>query len=225
MDYIGHGIYTYKEASHLTGISNNTLRRWIEGYSVKKSQSKIPPVFSGDYNKIDSTQILSFLDIIEVLFIKSFHGYGIGLQTIRIAIRQASKLLDSRHPFAMRKFYTDGHTILAKIVQNTNSVDLLDLIKKQYQLVDIVLPTLYECIDFNNYDIAEKWWPLGKDFGIVVDPERNFGKPIIDDINIGTQLIMDLYSSGHSKEDIVDWYDIDLKYVNMALQFEKRLAA
>ena len=225
MNYIGNGLYTYKDVSHLTGLSVFKIRRWSEGYTRTDSRNEIQPVFDSDYDKIDSKKVLSFLDIIEILFIKAFHQYGISIQTIRVAIESASKLLNSEHPFAMKKIYTDGKTIIAKIAKESDSIELIDLLKKQYQFADIILPTLYECIDFNHYEIAEKWWPLGRDSGVVIDPARSFGKPIIDDINISTELIMDLYNSDHSKEDISDWYDIDLRYIQMAINFEKRLVA
>ncbi len=225
MNYIGNGLYTYKEVSHLTGLSLIKIRRWSEGYKRSDSNNEIQPVFDSDYDKIDSKKVLSFLDIIEILFIKAFHQYGISIQTIRVAIESASRLLNSEHPFAMKKIYTDGKTIIAKIAKESDSIELIDLLKKQYQFAEIILPTLYECIDFNNYEIAEKWWPLGKDSGIVIDPSRNFGKPIIDDINVSTEMIMDLYNSGHTKKDISDWYDIDLKYIDMAIDFEMRLVA
>lgn len=225
MNYIGHGIYTYKEASHLTGVSVIKLRRWVEGYRRNDSDNIILPLFNSDYQKINSKQVLSFLDIIEILFIKAFHEYRISIQTIRVAVNRASKLLKSEHPFAMKKFYTDGKTIIARIAKESGSTELIDLLKKQYQFVEIVLPTLYECIDFNHYEIAEKWWPNGKNAGVVVDPSRNFGKPIINDINISTQLIFDLYESGHSIEDIMDWYNIDYKYIKIALNFEKGMIA
>ncbi len=125
----------------------------------------------------------------------------------------------------MKKFYTDGRTILARIAKESDSPELIDLVRKQFQLDDIVLPTLYECLDFDHYEIAERWWPNGKTAGIVVDPNRNFGKPIINDINVSTQLIVDLHESGHSIEDIIDWYDIDYKYIEIALNFEKRIPA
>ena len=47
-------------------------------------------------------------------------------------------------------------TILARIAKESYSPELIDLLKKQFQLDDIVLPTLYECIDFDHYEITWK---------------------------------------------------------------------
>ena len=220
MNYIGNGLYTYTEVSHLTGITVSRIRRWSEGYTRSDSKNEIEAVFETDYRKIESKKVLSFLDVIEILFIEAFNKYGIPIQTIRKAIERASLLLGSDHPFAMKKIYTDGKSILAHIAKESQAEELIDLIKKQYQFSDIILPTLYECLDFSNYEIAEKWWPFGKDSGIVVDPQRNFGKPIIDDLNVSIETIVDLVKSKHTIEEIVDWYEIDKKYVEMALEGE-----
>lgn len=125
----------------------------------------------------------------------------------------------------MKKIYTDGKSILAHIARESDTQELIDLIWKQYQFTEIVLPTLYECIDFNHYEVAERWWPLGREKGVVVDPARNFGKPIIDRINISVDLILDLYRSGHGVEAISDWYEIDKEHVELAISFNERLSA
>jgi uncharacterized protein (DUF433 family) len=160
--------------------------------------------------------------LIEILFIYSFEKYGLSLQNIRKAADRATKLLDTAHPFATKSFFTDGKTILIKIAQEDNIPDLLDLLKKQYQMEPIINQFLLESLDFNKYDLAEKWWPLGKESRIVVDPERNFGKPIINDKNIRIDTIYDLYHRNKNITEIAEWYEIDERAINEAIQFYER---
>ena len=47
MDYIGKGIYTYRDASIITGVGTGTLRRWTEGYKSAESRQSISPIFNG----------------------------------------------------------------------------------------------------------------------------------------------------------------------------------
>lgn len=225
MNYLGNGIYSYGEASIITGVTYNTLRRWIEGYRRTDSGNPISPIFESDYQKIDDKKALSFMDVIEILFIKSFHSYGLSVQLIRKAVDRAALLLSSQHPFAIKKFYTDGKTILARIAKESEMPELIDLIKKQYQFDEIVLPELYECIDFGKYDIAERYWPEGKNKNIVIDPKINFGKPTIYGSNIPIQTLTDLYKSGQTRQDLAEWYDIDIKDVELAIYFENKNVA
>ncbi len=225
MTLIGNGVYTYREASHLAGISVGKIRRWTEGYSRKETEQIVPPVFNNSYSDDKNLHALSFIDLIEVLFIKAFNDEGVSIQTIRKAINGASRILGADHPFAMKKLYTDGKAIFAELANSTGESDLLDLIKEQFQIVDIVLPTLSETLDFNSFDIAQRWWPRGKSGGIVIDPNRHFGRPIVDEANMSTDVIYDLYKSGHSIEDIVNWYEISAQSIKLAIDFEEKLAA
>lgn len=227
MEYIGKGIYTINDAQKLTGISKYKISRWTNGYTYKKNSINIavPSVYNNDYDEIESHKAISFLDLIEILFINSFEKYKISLQSIRKAATYASKILKTKHPFAKKAFYTDGKTILARIADENNDPELLDLLKKQYQIDSIIMPHLYKCIDFNKYELAEKWWPLGKENGIVVDPSRNFGKPIINNYNIRIETIIDLYKAGHSIDEIAEWYEIDKSSINSALHFNSNKCA
>jgi uncharacterized protein (DUF433 family) len=165
--------------------------------------------------------IISFLDLAEFLFINAFVGRGISLQKIRQAAQFSAKYLNTEHPFAVRKIYTDGKSIFAKMGQEGYDTSLIDVIRAQFQLGEIVEPFLFECIDFNQYDQAEKWWPRGKKEGIVLDPSRNFGQPIIDTYNIRTDILYDLYKTNHSIAEIKEWYKIDTDEIIAAIHFEE----
>lgn len=227
MNYIGKGAYTIADIKYMTGISIRKIERWTSGYiSYRKTQTNLlPPVYKSDFSESIETTCLSFLDLIEILFIDSFEKHGLSLQSIRKAADCASKLFETTHPFAKKVFYTDGKTILARIAEENKDPDLLDLLKHQYQMDSIISPSLYESLDFDNLDLAEKWWPLGKNNRIVVDPKRNMGKPIIDNINIRIETIIDLLARGKSINDIVEWYNIDEISIRYAIEFNKKAIA
>ena len=128
-------------------------------------------------------------------------------------------------PFAIRKMFTDGKSIFAEISQKENDSSLLDLINKQFQLGKIIEPLLYKCIDFDNGDYVERWWPLGKKGNIVLDPARNMGQPILNKYNVKTELIYELYKTNHSISEISDWYELDKNAIQAAISFEEGLVA
>jgi uncharacterized protein (DUF433 family) len=111
------------------------------------------------------------------------------------------------------------------MAEEEKDFSLIDLINKQFQLGKIVEPLLYECIDFNKYDHAERWWPLGKMNDIVLDPARNMGQPILNSYNIKTELIFELYKTNHRIEEISEWYELDKKAIETAIRFEKGFVA
>jgi hypothetical protein len=57
------------------------------------------------------------MDLVEVRFVDAFLKKGVRWLTLREAHDKAARDLRVTHPFATRKFATDGHSILARIGQ------------------------------------------------------------------------------------------------------------
>lgn len=221
MNYIGKGIYSPPEVHKITGIPLNKIIRWTNGYTSVNNNGEYNnlPVYKKEFNIPKAKNALSFLDMVELLFINSFEKYGFSLQNIRKAAESASKKLNTSHPFAKKCFFTDGKTILIRIAEEDDNVELLDLLKKQYQMEPIVSPFLVESLEFDQYELAEKWWPAGRQSKIVIDPKRNFGKPIIDDKNIRIDSIFDIYNRNGNIKEIMEWYELDEQTIKEAVQF------
>ena len=153
MTYFGKGIYTLTTAAKVLKMNPKKMRRWIRGYTYYKNMEyhSIEPLVKTEFEYNSADVNISFLDLTELLFINAFIEHGISIKKIRKAAIAASKLLDTYHPFAIRKIFTDGKSIFAKIAKEANDSSLLDLLNQQYQFESIVEPTLYECIDFNSY--------------------------------------------------------------------------
>lgn len=227
MTYFGKGIYTLKTASKILEMNQRKMRRWVNGYTYYKNQEyySSKPILNTEFKYDPNDVIISFLDLTELLFIKFFIHQGISIQKIRKAAIAATKILNTSHPFAIKKMFTDGESIFADIAQEDNDTSLLDLLAKQYQMSSIIKPTLLECIDFDKYDFAERWWPLGKTKDVVLDPSRNMGQPIINKYNVRTELIFELHKTKHSIKEISDWYELDEESINTAIDYESRLTA
>lgn len=222
MNYIGKGIYPIPVASRLTGVSTGRIRRWISGYSpiVNGIRTARPGLFTPDFKVSEQFKSISFLDLVEIVFIDAFSKHGFSLQQIRAAAERAAKVFDTDHPFAMRRLYTDTRTIFLRVLEEENTADLIDLQKRQYQLDSIVLPHLLECIDFNQFDVAARWWPNGRNGGIVVDPDLSFGKPVVDGFGVPTSLIYRMNKKGRSVVEISEWYSLPVESVKLAIEFE-----
>jgi len=225
--YLGKGIYTISTAAKILKMSTPKVRRWINGYTYKKDMEyrSSKPIFKTEFEYNSDDVVISFLDLAELLFIKTFVQHGISIQKIRKAAIIASDMLNTTHPFAIKKMYTDGKTIFAEIADKENDTSLIDLIKRQYQFEEIVEPLLYECLDFDKENNVERWWPNGKKGDVVLDPSRSMGQPIINKYNIKTGLIYELCKTKHSIDDISDWYELDKNAIEAAINFEESLVA
>jgi len=224
-DLLGIGLYTAAEASRLTGISPRRLRRWLRGYTYQAGDraALAAPVWPRQVPDIDGTFGLGFLDVIEARFVDAFRQAHVPWTVIRLCAEKARMLMDSDHPFSSRRFRTDGRTIFAEIVDQAGEKQLLDLAKSQLAFGRIIGPSLYTGIEFSNRDTPARWWPLGRDIPVVIDPARAFGQPILSDAGIPTSTLADAVTAEGSIGAVARLFQVEPSSVRAALRFEKSL--
>ena len=228
---LGKGIYELSFASRLTGISARTIRRRLLGYRQKSKDGtqEYLSVIRGEYGLVDGKPFLSFLDLIEVQFLQAFRRYGVQWSTIREAAEKARNLLGASHPFSTKQFSTDGKNILVTISQTLdNDKKLMDLITSQLEFPDIVEPVLRGFIDsidyFEDHDSACRWWPMGKESPIMLDPRIVFGRPVVGDKHVPTDVIKDTFNTTGSISKVSSWYRITEDMVRAAIRYEESIA-
>jgi len=224
--FVGKGLYTAFEASQLTRVPIWSIRRWSQGYRYKYRGGSCfsKPAIATDIDRIDNQIALSFADLMELRVLQEFLNAGVSWKTIRISSQRARDILKVSHPFSMRKFRTDGHTILMEIAHETCDKVLLNLLTKQYEMQRLLTPYLKNEMDFAN-DKPERWWPLGKKKNVVIDPTRLFGTPIVDIEGIPTKILMRAYQSEKSFLSVSHWFEVSKASIKDAIEFENRLAA
>ncbi|EAZ97982.1 hypothetical protein MELB17_23785 [Marinobacter sp. ELB17] len=219
---LGVGLYTPAEAAAYTGIPVAQIRRWLFGYTSgsKHYAGLWRPQLEGR-----ATQALGFHDLLEIRFVHAFRNYGVSLQAIRRASAHARELYDQPYPFTCKRFQTDGRSIFATVLEETGDDTLLDLVKKQYTFKQVMTPSLYRGIEYHN-DSAQRWYPLNRNRRVVLDPARNFGKPVLAETGMTVDAIV---SAWHGEERdvrrVAALYEVPVAEVEAAIQFEQRTAA
>lgn len=224
-NYIGKGIYSVPEVARLTGVSASKIRRWVRGREVADNSVRRPPVIESDYPQLENKTALSFLDLVEIRFVDSFRRHRVSWKSIKIASQRAAALLETTHPFAERRFITGEKEILTRVAQESMEPELLNLVRDQYELDAVVWRLLVAELDFDDLDLAQRWWPRGKQAGVAIDPARNLGKPIVDRCSVPTEVLSRQYKVSGSLEAVAEWYEIDVDSVRRAVEFEASLAA
>ena len=218
---IGRGVYSLREAQRITGVPARRIRRWATGYRFTyKGQIKFsPPVVAGELQDEIGMAALDFADLIEVRFLNAFREHGVSWRAIRVASQRARELLGLKHPFSSRRFSTDGRTILAQFVNETGDDVLLDLVKNQYELEQIIDRYLFGEIDFEG-DTPARWWPRDRSRRIVIDPTRGFGSPIVADEGVPTRILAQAVFVEDSIEVVADFFRVDPISVAEAVEYE-----
>lgn len=223
---LGLGIYSVPEAARLTRVAPKRIKRWVEGYSFQHrgEARSSAPLWPREIESDDL--VLSFRDLLEVRFVDAFRRYGVSWKVIRIAAERAAEIVEDSHPFSTKKFKTDGRSIFADIVHDTGKPGLLDLHQDQWALKDIVDPFLFEGVEFSRAGIEPvRWWPLGANRRVVIDPARSFGQPIVDPESIPTTILARAVKAEGSIDAVARWYLVSPKAVEDAVEFERHLSA
>lgn len=243
---IGVGLYTVAEAARLTGISPGRVRRWIRGYSFR-SAGEIhvsPPVVRRERGTGDQGGFgLTFKELMEVRFVHAFLELGVTWANLRVAHDRAAKLLETSHPFATRRFFTDGSRILTRIGKPT----MLDVGADQMAFSRIVGQYVKGPLDFEG-QVPIRWWPMGRARRVVIDAARSFGQPIVSTEGVPTAVLHRAYlaeanSDGADRPEIASepsagpelstpavarvakWFEVENRSVRAAVEYEVRLAA
>jgi uncharacterized protein (DUF433 family) len=121
--------------------------------------------------------------------------------------------LKTPYPFASAPVLTDGRSILYSLHDGTT----INADKSRQIAFKQIIESFCKKIEFSDSQLAERYWPLGKQNHIVVDPHHQFGQPVIDKTNLLAETIYDLHHAGETKEFLSRLYNISVKEVNDAV--------
>src|SRR5437660_1399451 len=131
--YLGIGLYTIPEAARLLGLRTGKLRRWADEYSFRSRgrDGFSGPLFERDQPELVKHKILTFAALIELQMIRLFREEGVSMPTIRAAANRGAELYRTNHPFAAKRFHTDGKRIFAEAEHALGGEPLLQPIYKE----------------------------------------------------------------------------------------------
>ncbi len=223
LDQLDRPSYPAAEAGRLVGLTATRVRRWLSGYGYVYGDNvrHQPPVLQ---HREAAGSYASFLDLVDLLFVKRFLDHGISLQRVRMALDEAHRILGTRH-FARQTFFTDGGNIYLQVRESGKAI--LELISGGQWVIAPVIRQLAEQIEFQSPEgLARRWYPLGRGKPVVLDPFVSFGAPSIAGRGVKTANIHDLFVAEHRDLGAVRaWWDLTNAEVEAAVEFEVGLAA
>lgn len=224
---LGTGIYTPAEAARLLRERPRTVHRWAFGYARNRGSGRVvhPPLIRTELPRIEGEPALTFVELVELLYIRAFEKAGLTWPVIRTAAEPAAQLLGTEHPFALRQLYVDPRSVYAAIGEEDGSESLVQLAGHgQHAMAALIKPYL-EQLEFDGNDVANRWWPRGKPGGVVIDPRHAFGAPVVEAVGIRAGVLSDAYAGEREKAlERVAWvYEVTPRDVQAALDFRSWL--
>lgn len=210
------------DAARILGLPLPKLRRWadlevsLEGV-VCEDATPYGLSKEGIRGKGIETH-LDFLSLIELFTIYQLREAGVRFPEIRAARSELTEEFQTTHPFALKGLLLDGRKIATEL---TDTSHLLILNDQGQRAFGAVLKDFYTRIDFEQASqLAERYYPCGKDAAVVVDPRISFGRPVIKGTAIATETLQALANGGEPPELIAEQYEISEASVRDALEFE-----
>jgi uncharacterized protein (DUF433 family) len=197
----------------------------MKGYNfrTKKERHHSKPIWKGQLEEVSGKIAVGFRDLMEIRFVNAFIDAGVSWKTMRIAHEAAKQKLGSDHPFCTHTFATDGRAILLEQAAASGDACFVDITSNQREFEKIVAPFLKE-LDFEHG--YARWWPLGKERSVVLDPVRNLGQPSVAASGVPTRVLArSVKANAGSAEEVARWYEVSTDEVRDALEFEASLVA
>jgi uncharacterized protein (DUF433 family) len=225
-------MYTTAMASRLVRLHSRRVSRWLRGYKYTYSSGANKEQKFGEKGPLvkrttkAELSYATFLDLIDLLFIREFLKEGISIPKLRKALAEAEGLIGGHH-FAQSVFFTDGRDIYLQIKdEKKKAASLMELLSGGQWVIAPFIEQLAVKVDFDRVTkYASRWYPLAPDKTIALDPSIAFGKPMIFEKGIPTDTIHDLYlAEGKKIEPVCDWMNISKSEARAALKFENWLS-
>lgn len=213
---IGLGIYTASEIAQILRIPYRTVYTWMNKYW----DGKLGQNYGSNYSWVkDGSRSVSFHTFIEFYVMMRFSEAGVKPKQVIAAHKELVKMYKTAFPFA-RKEVLKGIKSDGKHVYLKTKKGIIELNgTKQFNLDLIQL--FFINLEFDDDNLASKFWPIGKKKSILVDPQRRFGHPVIDGKNIFPEVIFNHFKAGDPVAYIAHVYKISEKEVNNALEYCK----
>lgn len=227
-------MYTIAMAARLVDLAPGRVRRWVMGYHYTRAlgsrepgrERHLRPVFSRQGSS--SSNYVSFIDLIHLLFVREFLKHGLSLQKIRKALDEVLEIIGEQH-FAQRIFFTDGKAIYLQVRAAARDEDraIIQLLAGGQWVIPGIITQLSHQIDFNrDSGFAERWFPLGKGNPVVIDPSISFGQPSVVGHGMTTANVYDIFIGEDKKiEPVIDWTGLNETQIEAAINFEQQLIA
>jgi uncharacterized protein (DUF433 family) len=219
---LGVGFYTIPDAARLIQERRAKLSRWASGYTYSRNEQKyfMEPLLRHDAAELVEDRILTFLDLVELKIVAALREVHLSIAKIRQAAEYIEGHWGARHPLASRQVHTDGYRIFAEALDGEpGHATLTDTRLGQTVFAEFVKPFCLN-LDYED-DLAQRYWPLGKEKGIVVDPRRSFGQPVDDSTGVPTHVLYEMVHGGSSVSEVAWWYEVREDVVKRSVEFEK----
>ena len=165
----------------------------------------------------------SFTDLVSLFVVRELLKRGVKRRRIREAEQYFRKVLRTDRPFACEEITTDGRDVYGPGGKAAPGMPAqLEAASRGGQ--HVLREPIKDALHTIRYaeGAAAEWTPMP---GVVLNPEIQFGAPVIDGTRVHTDLAADVVRKLGMDEAIARWPHAKPGTIDQAIEFERRLAA
>jgi len=212
---VGLGVYTPADAARLIDVPVSTIGGWMRGSADRD------PLWRSEHAERDGPLLLGFRDLVEAKVLYALRRQGFSGQQLRSTIAYAREQIGDERPFSTRAFKVAGADIMLDLPDGLFVVSRKGRGQRVFReaVAPILRPVVYD------ETAATMLWMQPRKRTVVLDPERAFGSPILNDFSIPTAVLAQSARAEGSPAVTARYFDIPVAQVRDAVDFEARLAA
>lgn len=220
--------YSASEAARILGLPPATVTAWCFGQKYRGSdgeQKRFTPVVT----PADSRHhFLSFANLCELHVLSAIRRHHrISLRKVRYSINYVREQLNSPRPLLDTRFQTNGVDLFVE-----HASQLLNVSRQGQQAMRGEFERALSRIERDSNGSPVRLFPFSRltqgvdqPKSIVIDPRLSFGRPVLAQASIKTDVIKSRFNAGDSITEMAQDYGVDSSVIEEALRFEQRLAA
>lgn len=210
---LGEGIYTSTDVAHILKISKSRARYMINHYLDNKFRDQQNFKYK---IKSETSYAVNFLGLVEIYVFEQFRKLNVSTNKIIKLHEHLAKFYNTPYPFAKTDFLVSGKEVYFNQEEEwVSGNETLQIGLKE------IVESLGKKVQYDDKSkIATKYYPLGKEKSIVVDPNHRFGHPIIRNTNLLVENVYDLYLAEEKNlEFVVGLYEITEQQMEDVIEY------
>ena len=214
---LGLGAFSVPDIALILGLQQPKVRRLLNQVWDERLGKQL---FGSTFSlTIGDQKFVNFHVLIELYVYFELRELGVTAQQVIKARNAMRKDLNTEHPFATANTLTHGKKIWYEFRES-----IVDANGTRQTNFENMVRDYAKKIEFNA-GLAARYWPMGKQHAVVVDPLHQFGQPTIKDTNVNTHVLRSMWNSGESAEALSELFAVPIKSVQDALNFYGRQPA
>jgi uncharacterized protein (DUF433 family) len=228
-------VYRMAEAARLTQYCRLTVKRWTLGgtYRYQGEVRRSPGMIGCAPRRVGGTPLVTFRQLLSMRVVKGMRAAGLPLRTVRRIAMMAAAASGDPVPLATQRFRTDGAEVFLALDQARRSGgepdapgfdhDAYDAESWEFVFNDMLDRALFRDVDWVD-GMPARWWPMGHDRSVALDPRVLGGMPHIAGRHVLTTVVaadMRTFCDGEAAiATVAAVHGISAQQVRDAVRFE-----